>query len=137
MDKFDINKVIEHWGVNAKELAYVLFGDLKYPAYAMDRVMAGESFLDSNQLVILAEYLGVKVSDLYNLDSWKGITDKGRIAFQKGPYKVSFRYGNSVAVIFKNNEFLTEFLVTPNCTPVSDFINLVDNIIKQCENGTN
>ena len=72
MEKFNIQKIIEHYSPNTEELGRVLFPYIKYPKQAFDRVLKGEANLDSHQIELLASYLGVFVSDLFSLNDWKG-----------------------------------------------------------------
>ena len=66
MEKFNIQKIIEHYSPNTEELGRVLFPYIKYPKQAFDRVLKGEANLDSHQIELLASYLGVFVSDLFS-----------------------------------------------------------------------
>lgn len=137
MNKFNINKVIEAYNLDLESTAKVLFPRVKYPKAALDRILKGEASLDVEQLEALAAYIGVVVTDLFGLESWKGVSENGKLVLLKGPYKVVFNYEETLINVFKNTELVFTFIAPVKLMTVNQFITELDNQLKQFENGNN
>lgn len=135
MEQFNINSVIEHYKLNIEDLAKVLFPTVKYPKQAFDRVLKGETELDIKQIEALASHIGVLVTDLFSIDTWKSFSEDGYLTLQKGQYKVKLNYNGVYLSIYKDNVLIEQTISNvPNMT-VQEFINFLDNLIKNYENG--
>ena len=142
MEKFNIQKIIEHYSPNTEELSRVLFPYIKYPKQAFDRVLKGEANLDSAQIELLANYLGVLVADLFSVDDWKGEWDnklrcltfvKGLYQgnFVKGLYQVNLNYGGSFITVYKDGKMVhQEIKSNADGMSLTDFIQYINNLIK-------
>ena len=136
MEQFNINSVIEHYKLNIEDLAKVLFPTVKYPKQAFDRVLRGETELDIKQIEALASHIGVLVTDLFSIDTWKSFSEDGYLTLQKGQYKVKLNYNGVYLSIYKDNVLIEQTISNvPNMT-VQEFINFLDNLIKNYENGS-
>lgn len=135
MKQFDINKLIEYYGLKTEDAAKVLFPNVKYPKSAFDRVLKGEALLDTAQLERLADYLGIVITDLFFIDTWKGTTEDGCLTLLKGKYKVKLNYNGVYISIYENNKLIDKSIgYIPNMT-LKDFITYIDNQIKNYDNG--
>lgn len=142
MEKFNIQKIIEYYSPNTEELGRVLFPHIKYPKQAFDRVLKGEANLDSAQIELLANYLGVFVADLFSVDDWKGEWDnklrcltfvKGLYQgnFVKGLYQVNLNYGGSFITVYKDGKMVhQEIKSNADGMSLTDFIQYINNLIK-------
>lgn len=131
MDKFNINKIIEYYGPNVDELGCVLFPRIKYPKQAFDRVLKGETNLDSAQIELLAKYLGVFVADLFSVDDWHGKWDNEHkcLSVVRGPYKINLNYGGAFITVYKNNKMIhQEIKCDVDSMSLSDFIKYINNL---------
>lgn len=137
MEQFNINSVIEHYKLNVEDLAKVLFPTVKYPKQAFDRVLKGETDLDIKQIETLASHIGVLVTDLFSVNTWKGSSEDGCLIMLKGEYKVKLNYKGVYISIYKNNELIYQKLSNVPDMTVNEFINFLDNFIKDYENGNN
>lgn len=137
MEQFNINNVIEHYKLNTEDLAKVLFPAVKYPKQAFDRILKGEANLDITQVERLANYIGVLVTDLFSANTWKGSAEDGYFTLQKGQYKAKLNYNGVYLSIYKDNVLIEQKISNvPNMT-VQEFIDFLDNIIKNYEDGSN
>jgi hypothetical protein len=133
MEKFNIQKIIEHYSPNTEELGRVLFPHIKYPKQAFDRVLKGEANLDSRQIELLASYLGVFVSDLFSLDDWKGSWDNEHkcLTFVKGLYRVNLNYGGSFITVYQDGKMIRQEIKSrADSMSLTDFIQYINNLIK-------
>lgn len=135
MTKFNINNVIEHYKLNTEDLAKVLFPAVKYPKQAFDRILKGEGTLDITQVEKLASYIGVLVTDLFSVNTWKGSTEDGCLTFIKGAYKAKLNYNGVYLSIYKNNTLIEQKISNVPGMLVTEFITFLDNLIKNYENG--
>ena len=133
MEKFNIQKIIEHYSPNTEELGRVLFPYIKYPKQAFDRVLKGEANLDSRQIELLASYFGVFVSDLFSLDDWKGSWDNEHkcLTFVKGLYRVNLNYGGSFITVYQDGKMIHQEIKShADSMSLTDFIQYINNLIK-------
>lgn len=137
MEQFNISNVIEHYKLNTEDLAKVLFPTVKYPKQAFDRVLKGEANLDIMQVERLASHIGVLVTDLFSANTWKGSSEDGCLVMLKGEYKVKLNYNGVYVSIYKNNNLISQNLSNVPSMTVQEFINYIDNFIKNYENGNN
>lgn len=137
MEQFNINSVIEHYKLNTEDLAKVLFPTVKYPKQAFDRVLKGETNLDITQVEKLANYIGVLVTDLFSAGTWKGSSEDGYLTMLKGDYKVKLNYKGVFVSIYKNNNLIEQKISNVPDMTIQEFINFLDNLIKNYENGSN
>lgn len=137
MERFNIDNVIKQYGLDTEELAKVLFPTVKFPKLALDRVLKGEGSLDVIQLERLADHIGVLVSDLFSVDTWKSSTEDKCLVLQKGDYKVKLNYKGVYISVYKNNELILQSVSNTLNMTIQEFINFLDTIIKDYENGSN
>lgn len=133
MEKFDINKIIAHYGIseNIPDLAKMFFPHVKYPKQAFDRVLKGETNLDVEQVQKLAEYLGILTHELFNIDSWKGTSESGCLTFTKDDFKVKLNYNNAFLSLYKNDKLVETRISSMPTMSLNDFINYIDELIKE------
>lgn len=135
--RFNISNVIEYYKLNTKDLAKVLFPTVRYTKQAFDHVLKGEATLNVIQLERLADHIGVLVTDLFSANTWKGSSEDGCLTMLKGEYKVKLNYKGVYLSIYKNNEPIYQKLSDVPDMTVNEFINYLDNFIKNYENGNN
>ena len=136
MEHFNINNVIEHYKLNTENLARVLFPTVKYPKQAFDRILKGEANLDIIQVERLANYIGVLVTDLFSANTWKGFSEDKCLTLQKGQYKAKLNYNGVYLSIYKDNVLIEQKISNvPNMT-VQVFIDYLDSLIKNYEDGS-
>ena len=137
MEQFNINSIIEHYKLNTEDLAKVLFPTVKYPKQAFDRVLKGETDLDIKQIETLASHIGILVTDLFSVGTWKGSSEDGYLTMLKGDYKVKLNYKGVFVSIYKNNNLIEQKISNVPDMTMHEFINYLDNFIKTYENGSN
>lgn len=137
MEQFNINNVIEYYKLNTEDLAKVLFPTVKYPKQALDRILKGESHLDIVQVEKLANYIGVLVTDLFSANTWKGsAAEDGCLTLLKGQYKAKLNYNGVYLSIYKDNVLIEQKISNVPDMTIQEFINFLDNLIKNYENGS-
>lgn len=137
MEQFNINSVIEHYKLNTEDLAKVLFPAVRYPKRAFDRILKGEANLDITQVERLASYIGVVITDLFSVNTWKGSAEDECLTLLKGEYKAKLNYNGVYLSIYKNNVLIEQKISNVPSMTIQEFTNFLDNLIKNYENGTN
>lgn len=140
MNKFDLNKAIEHFQLKPADVAKVLFPSAKYENLALQRVLKGKADLDTKQLYDLASFIGITVADLTTYDNWKGISENGYLVFIRGEYKAKLNYNGVYLTIYKGTQLIAEETGNIGIMTISDFIEHINNLIinsKTNSNGNN
>lgn len=135
MKQFNINNIIERYKLNTEEIAKALFPNAKYPKQALDRIQKGEGNLDTIQVEKLANHIGVLVTDLFSVNTWKGSAEDGCLTLIKGEYKAKLNYNGVYLSIYKNNVLIDQKISNVPDMTIQEFINFLDNLIKNHENG--
>ena len=134
-NKFDINEVMRYYGLNRKEVEKAIFPDAKYPRQAFDRILRGDAVLNTTQLELLADYAGVLVPDLFLIGTWKSEIDKNVITLIKGDYKVKLNYNSCFLTILEHGNVIYQLLRDFRAMSVKEFINYIDNLLFDYEDG--
>lgn len=137
MEQFNINGVIEYYKLNTEDVAKVLFPNIKYPKLAFERITKGEASLDITQVERLASYIGVLITDLFFMDTWKTSAEDGCLTLSKGQYKAKLNYNGVYLSIYKDNTLIKQAISNVPDMTIREFGNFLDNIIKNYENGSN
>ena len=133
--KFDINKIIEHYKLDINEVAEVLFPNIRYKQLALKRVLNNEASLDTIQIEKLANLAGVVVSDLFTFEDWKGSSEDGCITFNKGDFKAKLNYNGVYLTLYKGTKVIAQEITAANSLSINSFINHINNLINSY--GTN
>jgi hypothetical protein len=130
MHTLDLNRIIPENNLEVKKVAEELFPKNKYPKLALDRVLKGEAFLDTNQLSLLSLMTGVPIHFLYSNGSWEMSTKKkGMITFQTQDYKAELDLENWVTKIYHKNSLFHEALLHKEAIPLSEYLEQINNLI--------
>lgn len=130
MENFNLNRVIERYSLDSSELAKGMFPDAKHAGLALSRVLKNELPIDTEQLSWLAAYIGVPVSELFEVGcNWKAAQEQGCMVFHKGEYTVRLNYEGAFCVVCKNGEIIDRVVQSPHAMSVSEFINYIDCLI--------
>lgn len=129
MEQLDINKIMEEYKPDRKELASVLFPNNRYPEDAFERILRGVAKLDSEQIARLADYLGVFVHTLYTVDGsdWSGSVDNGCIKLTKGGHTARITAGR--VSVYRDGHALGSFTLKSELTPFKEIVELLDSYI--------
>lgn len=137
MEAFNISEIINYYKLNSDDLARVLFPTVKYPKQAFDRVLKGEADLDIKQIEKLATYVGVLITDLFYTNTWKGSSENGYLTLIKENYKVKLNYNGVFISIYKDDKLIEQKISNVPDMTMREFIDFLDNTIKNYENGAN
>ena len=73
--KFNLQKIIDYYSLKREDVENVLFPHIRYKKQAVDRILKGEGQVTVEQAESLANFIGVFISDLFFVDTWKGCTE--------------------------------------------------------------
>lgn len=134
--QFDINRVIERYGLNEEDVADVLFPHVRYKLMALNRIKKGEAFIDTNQLAALADLIGIFIYDLFEYDGWSTNTKDNCVTFSKGTFVAKLNYDNTFLTVYDGNVVISKMVTCKNMT-LDQFYNLLNNIINNYQDGNN
>lgn len=118
MDDYDLSK---------KELANTLFPMNTYPVNALDRVLSGETFLDENQISLLAVKVGVEEGNLFN-GGWKSSV-KGRVhTLTDGQYSATLDMDTMTVKFYVMGEMKHETVLASSAITVTELITFLNNL---------
>ena len=93
--------------------------------------------MDIAQVEKLANYIGVLVTDLFSANTWKGsAAEDGCLTLLKGQYKAKLNYNGVYLSIYKDNVLIEQKISNVPDMTIQEFINFLDNLIKNYENGS-
>lgn len=127
---FDINKVIERYKLDTNDVAEALFPHVRYKSLALNRVLRGEAFLDTEQIQALANLAGTLVQDLFTFNDWKGSNENGCLTLTRDDYKVKINYNGTYVTILKGSRVIAQEITGPKHISVNDFISHINSLIK-------
>jgi hypothetical protein len=130
MSTFNLTRIIEANKLDRVALANELFPGNKFPEVALKRVLNGLSFLDTNQLNILASVLGLQVSDLFLNEMWSTRMQNDKIVFYKNDYRVELNTETLITNIFYKDKLVaSETLVMEKNIKLSDYLKSINETI--------
>lgn len=129
----DLFKIVAHYGQDINVVARVLYPNVHYPQLAIKRIKQGKADLTLSQVYRLADFLGVFVTDLFEVDTWKGSgLDKDAIKLEKGEYTALIR-PNGLISLRKGAETIYNGVLS-GLTSIDELLSTLNKII---ENGNN
>ena len=133
--QFDLNKIIAFYGIDRNELAKVLFPEVSYPNLAIARILKGDAVLNITQVYALANFIGVPVVELIDMDSWRAMCENGHLTFTKRDYKAILNYKGAFFIIMKGGKVIDRYVSAIPIMSITEFIKYINNIIKNYDNG--
>lgn len=129
MNTIDLKKIISENDLDFKSVANELFPDNKYPALALNRVVKGEAFLDSNQIIKLSELSGVPIETLFYGGKWKTTSKDKEITFTNGDYVAKLNTHSNMTRIFHKKNMIHEAIIHKSTIPLSEYLNQIEKLI--------
>lgn len=131
-----IKAIIERQGLEMNDVAKQLFPQHKHPRLALNRVMSGESFLDSNQLSKFALLTGLTISELFTGENWKSKTKEGIHVFTNGSFRAELDPKTWITKIFHWDSIFHESIIHSGSTLLSEYLMELENIIQNNQKQT-
>ena len=125
----DLIKILDDTGLDTSTVAGRLFPNNGYPMAALTRILKGESFLDSQQLLTLSELTGVEICDMFT-NSWRGKAQKNQIILTRGSYKAIINLEENTARLFDNDSLFYETILFSPSIRLRVFIKELDNVFE-------
>lgn len=86
MSRFNLNNIIQEYGLDKNVIASILFPDVKYPRRALTRIIKEKGELSVGQLEKLAQFIGLPVNNLFELKEYEIKSVENQLIFKKGDY---------------------------------------------------
>ena len=127
MKAFNIMEIINTYNLDKKEVAEVLFPSCMFKKQALDRIIKGQAFLNTEQLQALANHAGVMINELFAYSSWRPSYENGSLIFKKGEYEAKLNHNGTFLLVTKGTEVISEEIV-PNSMSLTDFIKHINKL---------
>jgi hypothetical protein len=131
MKTIDVEKIIKTKKLDKKELAQQLFPGNKYASLALNRVIKGDGFLDSNQISLLSELTGIAIGNLYSGNEWDLKNNKGLAVLTSGNFRAELDTKTWVTKVFDNDSLLHESVIHSGTTSLSAYLTQLSEIVGQ------
>jgi len=130
MQKIDLNKILANSNLAKNRVAKLLFPNNRHPGLALGRILSGEAVLDADQIILLANFIGVPVGMLYDEKGWKSEElSKNKIVLSNGDFTAELDTETWTTKIFKNGSLEHEFVLQKPAIALRDFIDLLNSKI--------
>tara|TARA_R100001198_G_C5197719_1_gene187969 strand:- start:495 stop:926 length:432 start_codon:yes stop_codon:yes gene_type:complete len=134
MGGINIRKLISDLNLSKKELAKELFPHNKYPVLSLNRVMKGETFLDSNQISRLSALTGVSVENLFDQANWKADIRGRVIIFTDNKFKAHLHVDTFKTEMLYEGVLFHESILHSNDITLKNYIRMLDRHVRQHRN---
>lgn len=120
---------MEVYSLDPTTLAAALFPKNRHPRHALNRILAGEALLDSDQLLRLSAICGVDIHDLFMAGNWRTTSTANNFTTYRGDYKAVLDFEKWTTTIYHKDSLLTEVVLHSKTIKLSDYINNLNEII--------
>ena len=127
----NLQKIIDERGLDKKEVAKLLFPDIKYPILAFNRVLADVAVLDSTQVSKLALFADLTIDEIYSGRAWKATSKKGRHKFISGDFIAELDLETGITKVFHKGSLFHESVLHSTLIPLSSYIEELNNLIQK------
>ena len=128
--KINVAAIIEQYGLSKLELASDLFPNNKYASMALTRVINGEAFLNSEQLSLLANKLGVTVDSLYADREWDLKSNSaGVLKFENGSMIAELDTETWITKVYKKGSLIHETVLHNGSITIANYLEKLNNLI--------
>ena len=116
-------------------LALELFPTHTFPVKAFERVARGEGDLNSSQIIHLAEFLGVTVSEIFDEIPWQRKAKRNVLIFSHKEARVELNTLTWTTKIFLNGQMAYEEAIIKRSLSIERYLKEVNLIIQKLKNG--
>lgn len=129
---FYLNNVLKNYKLNPADVASIMFPTNKNADLALRRILKGEGHVSVDQLEVLAQYVGVSVSTIYEAgcDLWHDVTEEpDNFCIKRGIYVAKYIYATHVLTVTADDKELFNDVVADGDLLVQDLVNIINSII--------
>ena len=134
MSTINLEKIIKDRKLDKKELAQNLFPGNKHASLALNRVVKGDGFLDSNQISLLSTLTGIPIGELYTGKEWSvGSEKKNLLVFTLGLVRAELNTETWVTKVFKKGTLFHESVIHSGSIALSTYLENLSHIVEAHE----
>lgn len=125
----DLNSIVEEFNLDVDALSQILFSSNKFPRPALDRVLKGTAKLDSDQMLLLADYLSIPAQELYNFGGWKSYSKNDVLTLTRNTYVAKLNLATFELSLSKEGDMIYNKIIVQKTITLSDFVKELDKYI--------
>jgi hypothetical protein len=131
MQTINLKRIIEKQDLKPKWVAEQLFPENKYPKLALDRVLDGKAFLDTNQVSRLSAITGIPINFLYSGGEWEMKSTENKISFTSDDYLAELNTQTWKTEIYHKGSIFHETLIHSEGIPLGEYLSQLTNLINK------
>ena len=131
MYTIDLDKIIKQKKLDKREIAISLFPGNKYPILAINRVLYGDTKLDSDQVKKLATILNTSIDNLYDFNFTGGRSKDDKIVIKTGDFTAELDRSFGSTRLSHKGVLLSEILVHDPSIGLSDYLEQIKQVINK------
>lgn len=126
----DLENLIKDSGLSKFEIACRLFPSNKFPEASLQRVIKGDSYLDTQQIILLSNMLNVPVVDIFE-NTWKSNFNKGLHVLTNGDYKAVLDIENRHTRIYHKETLFFDTILHSVSIPLDEYLEILNKQIEK------
>lgn len=131
MKTINLEKIITDHALDVREVGKELFPSAKYPKLALDRILKGEAFLDTNQVSKLSLITGIPIEVLFSGGEWKTQGSENKITFTSEDYKAELDTLTWVTKVYYKGSLFHEEIISQKHIELSEYLETLRNLINK------
>jgi len=130
MKTINLQNIIDSQELDTIEVAKQLFPNNKYPKLAINRILDGSAFLDSNQISKLSMLTGIPIELLYSDGKWsKAKATDGLLKFTADDYTAELNTKDWTTKLYHKDSLFHEDIIHDKSIPLSEYLSQLSNLI--------
>jgi len=129
MKTLDLKSIIDRNNLEVKEVAVELFPNNKYAKLALDRIIKGEAFLDTNQLSRLSQMTGITINELFEGGKWKLKSDDTMMTFEYGDFRAELNTSTWETKVYHKNSIFHESVLSKRTISLKEYLSELNKLI--------
>lgn len=136
MQRIDITAICKVKELDLSQVAAQLFPKNKHPRLALNRVIAGDSALDENQISKFSLMTGISIGNLFSGNEWRHASKESIHVFTSTEFRAELDTTNWTTRLFHNESMFHEHILHNGSITLTSYLELLNSeIIKFTANA--
>ena len=131
----DLKKLIREYSLNKEVLARHLFPNNKYPVLALNRVVAGKSTLNENQISELSTFSGIPIEVIFS-GGWVHRTVGKVHIFEFEDFKAELNTENNMTVLFYRQKPVVKKIIHQGDIVLGEYFEKLNSLTKSIKHAS-
>ena len=132
--RLNLQGIIDAQALDPKILAAELFPGVEHTVRALQRVLNGKAFLNSEQISKLAFLTGLTFDEIFSATEWSLKSEEDLIILETGDYRAVINTASWLLKLSKKGSLFHESVLVSQAVKLSELLKFLNNLIT-VENG--